>query len=166
MMNEFSLVVVAKANQRCAADRRPWLTPETQSIFREFVRRGGGLLIVHGGACYKDLPEMRGVAGGAFLRHPEQCAVTIEPQAGSPLTADVRPFTVFDEHYEMALDAPDAEVFLRSRSEHGVQPAGWTRTEGDGRVCVLTPGHNLEVWLHPGFQAILRHALKWCAKLN
>lgn len=34
------------------------------------------------------------------------------------------------------------------------------------RVCVLTPGHNLEVWLHPGFQALLRHALNWCATLN
>jgi type 1 glutamine amidotransferase len=47
-----------------------------------------------------------------------------------------------------------------------VQPAGWTRAEGAGRVCVLTPGHNLEVWLHPEFQKLLLNACRWTAKLN
>jgi len=55
-------------------------------------------------------------------------------------------------------------VFLHTRSRHGVQPAGWTRAEGLGRVGVLTPGHNLEVWLHPGFQKLLQNGLNWVAK--
>jgi type 1 glutamine amidotransferase len=55
-------------------------------------------------------------------------------------------------------------VFMTTSSEHGTQPAGWTRTEGEGRVCVLSPGHNAEVWLHPSFQALLRSALLWCIK--
>ena len=53
-------------------------------------------------------------------------------------------------------------LFLHTTSEHGRQPAGWTRTEGKGRVCVLTPGHNLAIWHHPSYQAILRNSLKWC----
>jgi uncharacterized protein len=72
-------------------------------------------------------------------------------------------FALKDEHYHMAFDASDADLFLISRSEHGMQPAGWTRTEGRGRVCVLTPGHNLEVWLHPSYQTLLQSALRWCA---
>lgn len=166
LMEKFSLVIVAKANHISASDQRPWLTQETQSAFRDFVRIGGGLLLIHGGTCYQDLPELRGVTGGAFHRHPDQCPVTIEPKAGHPLTAGVKSFTERDEHYIMALDTTDTDVFLHSRSEHGEQPAGWTRTESSGRVCVLTPGHNLEVWQHPSFQKLLLNALGWTAKLN
>jgi len=163
-MKDFPLVVVAKANHLCSTDQNPWLTAETQPAFRNFVRQGGRLLFVHAGTCYKDLPDMRAVIGGAFLNHPDQCLVTIEPKAGHPLTTGVNSFTEKDEHYFMALDAADADVFLHSRSEHGVQPAGWTRTEGLGRVCVLTPGHNLGVWLQPEFQNLCRNGLNWLSK--
>lgn len=166
LMNEFSVVVVAKGNHLCAADQRPWLTTGTQSAFPEFARRGGGLFFIHGGACYQDLPEMRSVAGGAFMRHPDQCPVMVAPKTNHPLTAGVNSFTAKDEHYFMVLAAADADIFLHSQSEHGLQPAGWTRTEGLGRVCVLTPGHNLEVWLHPDFQKLLHNGLTWLAKLN
>jgi type 1 glutamine amidotransferase len=165
-LNDFPVVIVAKANHLHANDQRPWLTEQTQGALRDFVRRGGGLFLLHGGTCYKDLPEMRGVTGGAFLRHPEQGPVTLEPLAAHPLTMGVSPFVITDEHYVMALDANDADVFLEARSEHGVQPAGWTRQESDGRVCVLTPGHSVAVWLHPEFQKLLRNGLNWLAKLN
>jgi len=166
MMKEFPLVVVAKANHLCSNDQAPWLTADSQSMFRRYVQQGGGLFLVHGGACYKDLPEMRGVTGGAFLSHADQCSVTVDPKAGHPLTMGVKQFAEKDEHYFMALDDGQADVFLHTHSEHGVQPAGWTRTEGRGRVCVLTPGHNVEVWLHPEFQKLRRKGLNWVAKIN
>ena len=70
------------------------------------------------------------------------------------------------KEYFMALDDPQADLLMTTTSEHGTQPGGWTRSEGQGRVCVLTPGHNIAVWLHPSFQALLRNALRWCAPLN
>jgi type 1 glutamine amidotransferase len=163
LMTDFQVVIVAKANHLSAADQRPWLATESQPLIRTFVRAGGGLLIVHGGTCYKDFPEMRSVTGGAFMEHPDQCLVSVEPKAGHPLAAGVSAFTEKDEHYFMALDAFDADVFMKTRSEHGVQPGGWTRTEGNGRVCVITPGHNVEVWSHPAFQQLLRNGLIWVA---
>jgi len=159
-----ALVVVAKANHLCATDQQACLDAASSTAFRQFVQSGGGLVAVHAGTCYKDLPVMRAITGGAFLRHPEQCPVSFELKAGHPLTTGVESFTQTDEHYFMALDDGQAEVFLLSRSEHGRQPAGWTRTEGRGRVCVLTPGHNLEVWLHPMFQKLLSNALHWAAE--
>lgn len=162
-LRNFSRIVVAKANHVCAANQLPWLTPGTQGVFRDYVRQGGGLFLIHGGTCYKDFSEMRSLTGGAFLSHPEQCDVTIEPQAAHPLAAGVNPFVVRDEHYLMALDDQSADVFLVTRSQHGVQPAGWTRREGSGRVCAVTPGHNSEVWLHPEFQKLLRNGLNWLA---
>jgi type 1 glutamine amidotransferase len=120
---------------------------------------------VHSGSAgYKETPVLRALMGGVFDHHPPQCEVTVEPVEGHPLTAGSAPFTVKDEHYHMLLDDAGADLFLTTTSEHGTQPGGWTRTEGAGRVCMLTPGHNVEVWLEPSFQILLGNALRWCAK--
>ncbi|HEY1719180.1 MAG TPA: ThuA domain-containing protein [Verrucomicrobiae bacterium] len=164
---KFQLVVLAKSNVVSAKKKRAWLTKDSEKVFCDHIRRGTGLVVIHSGtADYAELPVMRGVIGGAFLRHPPQCPVTIEPKPRRPLTKSVTPFMVQDEHYFMKLDDARAKIFLQSRSEHGVQPAGWTRIEGKGRVCVLTPGHNVEVWLHPMFQTLLLNALRWAAKID
>ena len=164
---EFPVVVLARVNIISAADHRAWLTPESEPAFQNHLRRGHGLLAIHGGTSrYGALPAMRRAMGGTFLRHPPECAVTLEPSASHALARGVNRFTVRDEHYLMAFEGSEADVFLRSRSGHGVQPAGWTRLADGGRVCVLTPGHRLEVWLHPEFQKILSHALRWTAGLD
>ncbi|MFL5735592.1 MAG: ThuA domain-containing protein [Chloroflexia bacterium] len=162
-MAGYPVIVLAKSNNASSVDRTPWVTPEVESAFRDYVQRGGGLLVVHSGSSeYSEAPVLRGLLGGVFASHPRQCPVTVQPVAAHPVTAGVDPFTVFDEHYFMEMDDTGAEVSLTTTSEHGAQPGGWTRTEGEGRVCLLTPGHNLEVWLHPCYQTLLRNALRWC----
>jgi type 1 glutamine amidotransferase len=166
-MKPYPVTVLAKANIISSQVENPWLTTETQQAFSDYVRRGNGLVVIHAGSSrYETLPGMNALIGGAFVRHPDPCPVTLEPVSGHPLTAGVESFTVQDEQYFMAMVAAPADIFLRSRSMHGVQPAGWTRREGDGRVCVLTPGHDLEVWRFPEFQKLLLNALRWTAKLN
>ena len=83
-------------------------------------------------------------------------------QPNHPVTAGVSPFTIKDEHYFMAMGDQDVDIFMTTHSEHGEQPGGWSRTEGAGRVIVLTPGHNLEVWLHPAYQTLILNTLRWC----
>ncbi len=163
-MDGYPVVVLTKSNNISSLDRRPWLTDEMQAAFRAYVRRGNGLLVIHSGSAeIQELPVLRGLLGGAFNRHPAQCPVTVEPRAGHPLAAGCTPFTLVDEHYIMDLDDRTADVFLTTRSEHGTQPGGWRRAEGKGRVCVLTPGHNLDVWLHPSYQSVIGNALRWSA---
>jgi type 1 glutamine amidotransferase len=167
LKNGCPLLVVAKANHRNATDHRAWLTPENQLEIRRFVQRGGGLLVIHGGiAGYDDLLMMRETTGGVFLRHPAPGPVAVRPAAAHPVTRGVNAFTVPDEHYFVVMDDLRADVFLHSHSAHGRQPAGWTRTDGRGRVCVLTPGHNVEMWQHPEFQRLLRNGLDWVARAN
>ena len=140
------------------------MTPEAEQAFLEFVRSGKGLLVVHSGSAgYKETPVLRALMGGVFDHHPKQCPVTVEPKPGHPLTAGSETFTLMDEHYHMLFDDAKADLFLTTTSEHGTQPGGWTRLEGEGRVCMLTPGHNVEVWLHPSYQVLLGNALRWCA---
>jgi type 1 glutamine amidotransferase len=163
-MGSYPLVLLAKINNCSAEDHAPWLDESVQRAFVDYVRRGGGLFAIHGGtAGVLDLPAMRQLLGGAFLKHPPQCPVTVQPKPEHPLCAESSAFTLRDEHYQMALDDPEADVYLTTASEHGEQPGGWTRREGAGRVCVLTPGHTLEVWLHPSYQALLRSGLRWCS---
>lgn len=165
-LKDYSLVVLSKSNDVTAAQRGvPWVTPEVEEAFVDFVQRGGGLLATHSGTVYRDKPVMRGLLGGAFINHPKQCPVTHHFVAGHPLAAGCSDFTLTDEHYQMELDDSQADVYMTTASEHSVMPGGWTRSVGQGRVCVLTPSHNLEVWQHPSFQAALRNALRWCAKL-
>lgn len=162
-MAEYPVVLWTKSNNVSATDKTPWVTEENQAAFGNYVRDGHGLLVIHSGlAEYRELPLVRGVMGGAFASHPPQCPVTIEPETEHALTTGIAPFTVFDEHYMIDLDDAGADVFLTTASEHGRQPGGWTRNEGAGRVCVLSPGHNLEVWLHPSYQALIHTALRWC----
>jgi uncharacterized protein len=161
-MAEYRVVILAKANNRSAAAREPWADVEVGDAFQSFVKEGGGLLIVHSGASgYEEIPSMRGLPAGAFLHHPPQCPVTVSPVNGHLLCTGVSEFTETDEHYFMHFDDLSADVFLHSSSPYGVQPAGWTRTVGAGRVCILTPGHNLSVWLNSSFQQLLQNCLAW-----
>jgi uncharacterized protein len=164
-MAGYPAVVLVKSNNVSAADPAAWMTSEVENAFLDYVRAGKGLLVVHSGSAgYKETPVLRALMGGVFDHHPPQCMVTVEPVEGHVLTAGVAPFTVKDEHYFMLLDDAGADVFLTATSEHGPQPGGWTRTEGAGRVCMLTPGHNVEVWLEPSFQILLGNALRWCGR--
>lgn len=166
-MAGYSLVVLAKSNNVSATDESEWMTPEVEQAFLDYVRQGGGLLAVHSGiAGYEKTPVLRGLLGGVFIHHPKQCPVTAEPREGHPLAEGSAPFTLTDEHYFVELDDAQADVFLTTASEHGVQPGGWARTEGQGRVCVLTPGHNLEVWLHRNYQSLLHSGLRWCSRMT
>jgi type 1 glutamine amidotransferase len=164
-MAAYPLVILTKSNNISASDQTGWMTEAVQAAFANYVRKGNGLLAIHSGtAGYEQMPVLRGLLGGVFTHHPEQCPVTVEPRVGHPLSVGSHPFTLKDEHYFMALDDPRAEVFMTTKSEHGEQPGAWRRAEGAGRVAVLTPGHNEEVWLHPSFQALLLNTLRWCGK--
>ncbi len=166
-MADYPVVLLTKANNVSAADQTPWVTDEVQTAFRDYVRRGNGLLVIHSGSAgYRDVAGLRALLGGVFASHPPQCPVAVVPREGHRLTVGSAPFTLVDEHYQMDFDDPQADVFLTTSSQHGDQPGGWTRAEGAGRVCVLTPGHNLEVWLHPSYQTLIRNALRWCRGQN
>jgi type 1 glutamine amidotransferase len=164
LMAEYPLVVLTKSNHISSSDHQEWMTAEVQSVFALYVRKGNGLLAIHSGtAGYQEMPVLRSLLGGVFIQHPEQCEVELEPRMDHPLTNGVTPSIVKDEHYFMTLDDPHVDIFLMTRSIHGEQPAGWRRTDGEGRVAVLTPGHNLEVWMEPAYQKLILNTLHWCS---
>ncbi len=162
-LQRFETILLAKSNNVSETVHDPWMTEAVQNQLRDYVRQGGGLLAVHAGtAGYSETRILRALLGGVFDHHPEQCRVEFEPDALSPLTRDLQAFSHLDEHYFMTIDQPDLDIFLTSVSEHGAQSAGWRRSEGEGRIAVLTPGHNAKVWLDPNMRQLLERTLAWC----
>ncbi len=164
-MADYPVVLFTKSNNVTATNVDHWMTDEVEQAFVDYVEAGGGLLVVHSGTAeYRDTQTLRPLMGGVFTHHPQQCPVTVEPLADHPLTVGSESFTLVDEHYFMEMADVEVDHFLTTTSEHGEQPAGWTRQVGNGRVCVLTPGHNVEVWLDPPYQTLLQNGLLWCAQ--
>jgi uncharacterized protein len=165
-MATYPLVILTKSDNVSVTDKTNWMTDPIQAAFSDYVQQGNGLLAIHSGTAeYEQKPVIRGLLGGVFLNHPEQCPVTVSPHPNHSLCAGVSPFTLKDEHYFMALDDLRADIFMTTISVNGEQPGGWRRNVGEGRVAVLTPGHNLDVWLHASYQAILSNCLRWCGRL-
>jgi uncharacterized protein len=165
-LDDYPVVVLSKSDNTTQSDQTPWVTPEVEQAFADYVRGGGGVLATHSGTVCKDTAILRPLVGGAFDQHPPQCEVSHEPKPDHPLTVGVTPFTAVDEHYHVLIEPDVTDIFLTTTSEHGTQPGGWRRTEGAGRVAVLTPGHNAAVWLEPAYQTLLDNVLRWCARLG
>jgi type 1 glutamine amidotransferase len=163
-LKNYPVIILSKSDNVSSKDRSNWVTPEVENAFTEYVKQGGGLLAIHSGTAeYMEKKQLKSLLGGVFEHHPEQCPVKVEPTQDHPITKNAEAFTVKDEHYFMDMCDSEKEFFMSTTSVHGIQPGGWTRTEGKGRVCVITPGHNLEVWLNPSFQTIIKNSIKWCA---
>ena len=181
MLSEFPVVINTKSNQINGANTEPWfeegVTEVLPSDFETYVRAGGGFLALHAGTAFwhgavpiREPDRFTGpnedylrLIGASFAGHPPRCEVTVYPVAEHPVTRGVSAFTVRDEHYHLENLTPDMEVVLKSRSEAGgEQIAGYTRTLGKGRLCVLTPGHHVTVWQHTAFRTLLRNAIDWC----
>ena len=168
-IKEYPLIINCKSHNLTSGNSAEWFEEGVTEVgpreFEDYVRNGGGLLSVHAGNTYDDRfsPDYAELIGNKFVTHPARCEVTVYPVKENPVTKGVSSFNVRDEHYQNELTAQDVEVFLESKSETGgVQIAGYTKYLGEGRICVLTPGHILSVWQHPMFKRLLVNAIEWC----
>ena len=169
-IRQFPMIICCKSGSVNAANNAPWFEPGVTEVmpkeFDEYVREGHGFLAIHSGLAYGKyrFPEYNQLVGCMFLRHPPRCTVEVTvSDEKHQISSGVGSFCARDEHYMIEMQCEDAEIFLTSSSEKGgIQPAGYTRKLGNGRLCALTPGHTLEVWNNPQFQKLLSNAIDWC----
>jgi len=181
-LKNYDAVLICKSDEVSQADKSEWKTDAVQKAFIEYIENGGGLVAVHSALVQgKSTEALDKLIGCRFLGHPNNCPVTVAPLKSHPVTDGVSLFIETDEHYKIEIIMPDADVLLASYSPaqgeeskyesepyfntpSSIYPAGFVRTQGKGRVCVLTPGHLTSVWLNPQFQKLLTNALNWCAR--
>ena len=172
MLTRYPLIICCKSNQISCANTHEWFEPGVAEVqpsdLADFVRRGGGYLALHAGLSWypEDKTGMKEFNGSAFIKHPPRCDVDIRVTGPEhPVAQGIEPFTLRDEHYELAMYCNDADVFLRSSSlTGGDQVAGYTRLMGEGRFCALTPGHILSVFENEMMQRLILNAMAWCLK--
>jgi len=181
MLKNYPVILICKMDEVSQTDKQPWKTEEVQKAFVDYVENGGGLVAVHSATVpSNNVFVLDKLLGCRFLGHPNNCPVTVQSIKPHPVTEGVEQFIETDEHYKIEITSPDADILLASYSPSqgeeskyetepyfnapsAICPAGIVRTQGKGRICVLTPGHVLEVWLNPQFQKLLTNALKWTA---
>ncbi len=166
LLDESDLVVFAKANVIGSYNTAKMFEPGNAALavadYQNYVENGKAILSVHAGNTV-DQADWQAFVGNRFIRHPARCDVRVYPTQQHPITNGAGEFTEIDEHYILGDIAQDIDVFLQSDSaEGGTQIAGYTKIVGEGKVCVLTPGHTMNAWGNPEFVKIFKNAIDWC----
>lgn len=162
-LGDTDVLVFAKSDNTTQSDKTGWMNDSVIGAFETYVANGGGFIAVHSGTVYNGVPRMKQFLGGAFLSHPEQCPVRFDAIAEHPVTKGVESFAVVDEHYQMD-PLEGVSILGVSSSTHNAQAALWVKELGKGKIIVITPGHNLEVFEQPGMQTLLINAVNYAAK--
>jgi len=181
MLDSYPVVIMSKCDEISPTDKTSWKSNDVQQAFIKYVENGGGLLVIHTGlVAGEDTEALDRLIGSRFTFHPQDCPVTVQPIKPHPITNSVELFCELDEHYRLDILSDDADIIMASYSppqgdeeKYENEPyhnsgawigaAGYVRTQGKGRVCVLTPGHHLAVWHNPQYQKVLENAAYWCS---
>ncbi len=138
------------------------LSDNQVAALESWVQQGGGLLAVHCGTVVgESSPSLARLLGGHFLEHPPQFAYSVFPiSPHHPITADVEAFTVHDEFY-IEKTEPDINLHMVGIDRGVAYPMVWSKSEGQGRVAHIAPGHAAQTWNHPMFRRLLVQSLEW-----
>ncbi|MBF0687843.1 MAG: ThuA domain-containing protein [Cellulomonas sp.] len=157
---------------------------------RRAVAAGTGLVGWHGGIAdsFRNSSDYLQLIGGQFTthpsKHPDEChgdqsdnylpyTVDMLPAAADhPVTAGIESFELTTEQYWVLTD--DLNDVLATTTHPAPPwhpwhrtitcPAVWTRQWGDGRICVVTPGHSVDVLEHPSVRTMIERSMVWASR--
>lgn len=170
MLAQYDVIVNAKMDVLTEGNQHEWFQKNVTEVMpadlRAWTEGGKGFLALHGGTAFyqQDTTGYVDFVGNYFVKHPDRCAIHMTMEADHPITRGVPDFDYRDEHYELTPVCDDLIVLCTSHSPAGGdQLGGYVRQVGDGRLCMLAPGHIYQTWLNPAFQQLLSNAIRWCA---
>jgi type 1 glutamine amidotransferase len=139
------------------------------------VRAGTGLAGWHGGIVdsFRGNVDYSFMTGGQFISHPGGFIDhRIEIVSDDPIVEGIASFDLHTEQYYVHAD-PSNNVLATTTFktdpdfpwiEGATMPAVWTRTWGEGKVFVCTPGHSLADLNTPEVRTIIERGLLWASK--
>lgn len=179
-LKEYAVIINCKGNTLISGNPAPWFEETVTEVgpeeIRAYVEQGGSFLSIHAGNSFSEQQvEQQGkfvkpceqyvqLVGNRFITHPPRCMVSIKNiNTSHPIMKDVQEFSARDEHYQIQLLSDDVEILFETWSDTGKpMPGGYTKQLGQGKICVLMPGHTLSVWENQEYQKIVSHAVEWC----
>jgi type 1 glutamine amidotransferase len=139
------------------------------------VRSGTGLAGWHGGIVdsFRSNADYSFMTGGQFVSHPGGFVDhRIEVVSDDPIVEGITHFDLHTEQYYVHADPTNnvlATTTFRAHPDYpwiagATMPAVWTRSWGEGRVFVCTPGHSLADLDVPEVRTIIERGLLWASK--
>jgi type 1 glutamine amidotransferase len=130
-----------------------------------FVKRGGGLMVIHGGIVMQNNSmEFSRMVGGSFDYHPPQQEIQVdlvEPDhplvgcfKGKPFVHVDEPYifknAYFDYDFRPLLSMDVSKLHsLKKQIENPVIFISWIKRYGKGRVFYVSPSHNAQSYEDP-----------------
>jgi putative membrane-bound dehydrogenase-like protein len=141
------------------------VSPTQLASLLEFVRDGGGLVVVHcASASFQNSEEFIKLVGAAFKTHGTGTFSVKRAVSNHPAIRGVPSFETWDETYVHTKHNPVNRTVLEVRSADGHdEPWTWVKSYGSGRVYYTAWGHDERTWTNAGFQQQLMQAAKWAA---
>jgi len=141
------------------------LRPGQASELTDFVRGGGGLVVLHGTlAVWAESGELGELAGWTPSGPGPLTELVIRPDPSHAVTARLGPeLRVRDELYFSEGPPGDASVLLRASWRFTEQVVAFERRVGDGRFVHLGLGHDPSTYELEGFQKLVQRALMFAA---
>jgi putative heme-binding domain-containing protein len=135
-----------------------------------FLKRGGGLVLVHwavnGDDRAADFARRIGLAstaGGISYRHGPLRLEVEDPK--HPIMRNISQLDLYDESYwRLSGDAKQVQVLASSVEEGELRPQVWLKDHGTGRVFVSIPGHYNWTFDDPIFRILLLRGIAWSAQ--
>ena len=157
---------------------------------RAAVAAGTGLAGWHGGIAdsFRNNAEYLHLVGGQFVAHPGRPrneyvgdgkdgfahhTIEMTPAAANhPITAGIESFELHTEQYWVLSDSYNdvlATTTLAAKAGDPWHrpvtcPAVWTRTWGEGKVFVATPGHNVQDVNNVNIKTMIERGLLWASR--
>jgi scyllo-inositol 2-dehydrogenase (NADP+) len=147
-----------------AASDHP-LAPGQASELMDFVRGGGGLVLLHGTlAAWADAAELAELARWAPSGPGPLTELVIRPDPSHALTSRLGPeLKVRDELYFSEGPPGDATVLLQASWRFTEQVVAYERRVGDGRFVHLGLGHDPSTYELESFQKLVQRTLMFAA---
>lgn len=147
----------------------PW-RDEFKNAYVDFVRKGGGHVVVHAGsASYYDWDDYHDIClatwkDGTGHKESHKFEVRISDKE-HVITHSLADFRTFDELWFRPFVQPGAKVLAESysRTTGNWEPTAFVGTFGEGRCFTLLLGHNAETMQNEGFQLMLYRGSLWAA---
>jgi predicted dehydrogenase/type 1 glutamine amidotransferase len=140
------------------------LFPEQASQLADFVRGGGGLVLLHGTlAAWTESGELAELARWAPSGPTPLTELIIRPDAAHPVASRLGELKVHDELYLSEGPPDDASVLLRASWRYSDQVVAYERRVGDGRFVHLGLGHDSSTYEAEAFQKLVQRTLMFAA---
>jgi predicted dehydrogenase len=131
----------------------------------DFVRGGGGLVLIHGTlARWVEGGEMAELARWAPSGHGRVTELVVRPDPTHALTARLGPELKFHDELYLSEGPPgDASILMRASWRFTEQVVAYERRHGDGRFVHVGLGHDRSTYEAESFQKLVQRTLMFAA---